>query len=121
MPAPSEPPGPVRAATTMASAVWASGTKSLVPLSVNRPDFSAAASVTPSGPSVALGSIQARVTRLCPEAILGSHSFFWASLPASRTASPPSKRVEKYGPGTTARPISSMSTTRSTSPRPMPS
>ena len=119
---PSAPaPGRVRAATTRASAVWASCTKSLVPESVYLPPFSTAVSVTPAGPSCALGSIQASATRLSPAAIFGSHSFFWASLPASRMASPPSSTVEKYGPGATARPISSMSTTRSTSPSPMPS
>ena len=101
--------------------MWASCTKSLVPESVYRPPFSTAVSVTPAGPSCALGSIQASATRLSPAAIFGSHSFFCPSLPASRMARPPSSTVEKYGPGATARPISSMSTTRSTSPSPMPS
>ena len=43
-----------------------------------------------------------------------------ASEPASRIASPPRSTVEKNGPGMTARPISSSTTVRSTSPRPIP-
>src|SRR3990170_4406856 len=43
-------PDEVRAATTIASAVWASCTKSLVPDSVKRPPLWAAPSVTPCGP-----------------------------------------------------------------------
>jgi hypothetical protein len=93
---PSSPdPPPTRAATTMASARWASGTKSLVPESVNRPPaVSRAGRLTPAGGGAAEGSIQARVALASPAAILGSHSFFWASLPACRIAAPPSSTVE---------------------------
>ncbi len=40
--------------------------------------------------------------------------------PASAIAAPPSNTVDKNGPGMTRRPISSISTTRSTSPSPLP-
>ena len=113
-------PEDVRAATTITSAVWASWTKSLVPSNVKPAPLAAAWSVMPRAPSSAEGSIQASVARASPEEIFGSHAFFWASVPASRMARPPSSTVEKNGPGTTERPISSISTTRSTKPSPMP-
>ena len=75
--------------------MWASCTKSLVPESVYLPPFSTAVSVTPAGPSCALGSIHASATRRSPAAIFGSHSFFCASLPASAMASPPRSTAEK--------------------------
>src|SRR2546428_585510 len=49
----------------------------------------------------------------------GSHCFFCSAEPASRMARPP-RSVARNGPGMTTRPISSMSTVRSTKPRPTP-
>ncbi len=84
------------------------------------PLFAVAGSVMPRAPRSAVGSIHASVARASPEASLGSHAFFCASVPASSMASPPRSTVEKKGPGTTARPISSIRTTRSTMPSPIP-
>src|SRR3990172_4735684 len=55
-----------------------------------------------------------------PAAILGRSWFFCSSLPASMTGTPPRMTVEMYGPGTSARPNSSSSTTSSHSFMPVP-
>ena len=112
-------PSRVRATTTSAWATCASGTNSFVPDSVKPPPLALAVVVTPAASQRAFGSVHASVTRASPPAIFVSHSFFCASEPASRMARPPSS-VEKNGPGITARPISSMSTVRSTKPSPAP-
>src|SRR3990172_3745107 len=55
-----------------------------------------------------------------PAAILGRSWPFCSSLPASMTGTPPRTTVEMYGPGTSARPNSSSSTTSSHSFMPVP-
>ena len=110
----------VRATTTSTSARWASGTNSLVPESTNPPSAARAVVVTPAASQRALGSVHASVAFASPVAILVSHSSFCAAEPASRMASPPRIVVEKNGPGMTTRPISSISTVRSTKPSPAP-
>ena len=98
-----------------------SGTKSFVPERTKPPAFPGlAATSTPAASQRALSSRSASVARALPEAMRGSQAFFWASEPAWRTASPPRSTVEKNGPGMTARPISSRTTVRSTSPSPTP-
>ena len=59
------------------------------------------------------GSVNARVARAEPAAIALSTSFFCASVPASTKAGTASPIVEKKGPGSSARPASSSTTTRS--------
>ncbi len=66
------------------------------------------------------GSVQASAAFLSPAATRGSHSRRCAGEPASAIAAPPSSTVDKNGPGMTRRPISSINTTRSTSPSPLP-
>ena len=59
------------------------------------------------------GSVNASVARAEPEAISLRTSFFWASVPASIKTGTASPMVEKNGPGSSARPASSITTTRS--------
>ena len=103
----------------MTSATCASSTNSLVPLSVNLPPASRAVTATAAASQRAFGSVKASAALASPPAIFVSHSFFCAAEPASRIVRPPSS-VEKNGPGMTARPISSISTVRSTKPSPVP-
>src|SRR5215471_2987194 len=73
-----------------------------------------------SGVPAQIGSVHASAAFALPVVILGSHSPRCSFVPASAIAAPPSKTVERNGPGITARPISSISTTRSTTPSPLP-
>jgi hypothetical protein len=86
----------VRAATTRRSAVWPSGTKSLVPERTKPPSLPGLApSSTPAASQRALSSVRASVARASPPVIFGSQVSFWAAEPASRTARPPRSTVEK--------------------------
>ena len=88
-------------------------------MSVNALPAARAVVVTPAASQRALGSVHASVALASPPAIRLSHVSFCAAEPASRIARPPSS-VERNGPGMTARPISSISTVRSTKPSPVP-
>src|SRR2546430_1413173 len=113
-------PSAVRATTTRTSAVCASSTKSFVPVRTTPPLPSRAVAVTPAASQRAFGSVHASAAFASPAAIPGSHSFFFPTEPASRIARPPRRTVETNGPGITQRPISSISTVRSTKPRAVP-
>src|SRR6266571_4498161 len=113
-------PSRVRATTTRTSARCASGTKSFTPESVKPEPPAFAFTVTPPASQRAFGSAHASVAFAWPWLIFGSHVFFCSAEPASKMASPPRRTVAKYGPGMTARPISSISTVRSTKPSPLP-
>src|SRR5262245_61692518 len=115
--APFEPGA--RAATTIRSAVWASGTNSFVPESTQPLPSLRASSWMPSASQRPDGSRCARVTFRSPVASFGRYAWRRASLPWS-SATPPSTTVEKNGPGRTTRPISSSTTTRSTKSSPAP-
>ena len=55
-----------------------------------------------------------------PAAIFGRNCCFCSSVPASMIGTPPSTTVEMNGPGTSARPNSSSSTTSSQKFMPVP-
>ena len=60
------------------------------------------------------GSVKARVAIVSPEAIPGRSSAFCSSVPALRMALAARQTVEKNGAQSSARPISSSTTTSST-------
>src|SRR5262249_38757186 len=78
-----------------------------------------ASSWMPSASQRPDGSRWARVTFRSPVASLGRYACRMASPPSS-SATPPRPTVEKNGPGSTPRPISSSTTTRSTKSSPAP-
>src|SRR2546421_7233551 len=110
---PSSPESRVRAATTRNPATPASGTNSFMPSSFQPSPSRAARRPTPSASQRPEGSVRASVPRASPEAIALSHFFFWASVPASRSAGTARPMVLKKGPGRRCRPASSRTTTRS--------
>src|SRR5579863_2964825 len=118
---PSSPePLPVRAATTIASATCASGTKNFSPVSVYPEPFLTAFSAIPPASQRPAASATATVAINLPAAILPRNSFFCASDPPSRKIGPPNATVVNNGPGTSALPASSAITVRSRKVPPCP-
>jgi len=70
--------------------------------------------VMPSASHRPLSSVKARVAIVSPLAMPGSSSFLAASSPECRIVFAASATVEKYGAHSSARPISSSTTTSST-------
>ena len=113
MPSSALAPFFVRTATSMKSATWASRTNSFVPLSTSLSPSTFASICTPSASKRAEGSVIASVQISSPEAIFGRCSFFWASVPQPISGIAPPTCVDRKGPGTRARPNSSVRMTRS--------
>ena len=111
----------VRAATTMRSATCASGTNSLVPEMTNPSSAGRACTSTiPSASKRPEGSVIARVATREPSAIFGRWVFFCSSDPPIRIVWPARSTDDRKGDGSSAAPISSRMTVRSTNPRPWP-
>ena len=113
----------VRAATTRRSAVCPSGTNSLRARTGRscRPSRGLAATSTPAGvPAGALLEEGERRRGPRRRRSAGARPPSGPRSPPGGSSSPPRSTVEKNGPGMTARPISSRTTVRSTSPRPTP-
>src|ERR1022692_2182328 len=112
--------GPRRAAQTRKSAAAASGTNIFRPLSAKPASVGCALSCTAPGSQLAEASSSASVACASPSEMRERYFRFWAGLPAASMATPASRTVERYGPGSRARPISSSATAISTKPRPRP-
>src|SRR5690606_16608108 len=113
-------PPPVRAATRITSARFPSGTKSLRPVSRHPPGPRSAVSRIPSSSQRPDSSTSASVATVSPATIPGSRSLHASRSPEASSAVVASTTVEKNGPHSTARPISSRTAPSSTMPKPPP-
>ena len=116
----SETPPGVRAATMTRSAVWPSSTYILTPSSRHDPLSAVAAMVMPGSSQRPFCSVKASVALVSPEAMPGRWACLAASSPQCIRVLAASTAEEKYGAHSSARPISSSTTTCSTLVKPWP-
>src|SRR6266852_962389 len=107
---------PLRATTTMKSAMAASVTKNFLPVSFPL----VALSCTSRGFQLAPASTRATVARTSPRQMGARYLFWWAGEPTASNTEPARTTVEKNGPGNRARPASSIKSMSSSLPRPTP-
>src|ERR1700691_4335649 len=98
----------------------ASGTNIFRPFSAKPASVGCAMSCTASGSQLGEPASKASVACASPVAMRERYLRFCARLPAAAIAPPASSTVERYGPGSSARPISSSATAISTKPKPGP-